>query len=103
MRIDPSLLTVIFVSAMNADCTRRASGLRRSLAVRHFLAERDAGFGAEPLVILILHDHADALGHIPEVQNVVRVGVNREPVLAVDLLAIGFKFRELIILSLIHI
>src|ERR1035437_2715750 len=64
-------------------------------AVLHHVAELDGGAAFVPLVILILHGHAD--GHVfaaLEVQGVVGAGVGGEPVLLIDLFAVGFELGE---------
>src|SRR5215471_457705 len=63
---------------------------RRVRSLRQFLTfVDDPALGAEALVVGVLHDLADL--HVPqlEVQRIVDVGISREPVLAVNLFAIG--------------
>jgi hypothetical protein len=64
------------------------------------VAVTDGGLALVPLVVLILHRHADAdVVAVLEAESVVGVGVGGKPVLAVDLLAIGFELGERLVLA----
>src|SRR3979490_2903370 len=88
---------------------RSVSRLRRGLRLRGWLAVGAAhvsvlnrAFRLELvfLVVVVLEHNLDPLRWaIFEVQRVVRVGIGGEPVLPVDLLAISFEFRELLIFA----
>src|ERR1035437_1465383 len=71
---------------------------RRLGLVVHHVAVLDGGPAFVVFVVLVFHDHADAhVIPILEVQRVVGARVSGEPVLAVDLLAIGLEFGELVV------
>src|SRR5947209_8712891 len=61
------------------------------------VAVLDLRLALELLIVFVFHGLANALRARFEVEGVVRDGVRREPILAVDLLAIGLEFGELII------
>ena len=61
------------------------------------LAERDRRGALELLVVLVLDDHLDLLRTALEGQRVVGVGINREPVVVVDLIAVGLESRKLLV------
>src|SRR5712691_970026 len=67
----------------------------RGLVVLDLVAEGDLGFRLELLVVLVAHGLPDAhVVAVGEVERIVGDRVSGEPVLAVDLLAVGLKFRE---------
>src|SRR5580658_4228032 len=72
---------------------------RRCSFVIHYIAEFNARFALVVLIVLIADDQLDPLRKIPEVQRIVGVSVRGKPILAVDLLAIGGKTRELVVLA----
>src|ERR1019366_5064421 len=68
---------------------------RARLANVHHLAVLDAGAAFVLLVILVLHGHADGYVFAAlEVQRIGGAGVGGEPVLLVDLFAIGFELGK---------
>src|ERR1035437_1561111 len=71
---------------------------RRLGLVVHHVAIFDGGPAFVVFVVLVFHHHANAhVIPVFEVQRVVGARVGREPVLAVDLLAVGFEFGELVV------
>ena len=81
---------------------RRWRSGRRTLrfAFVHDVPERDRRPAFIAFVILILHQHSNGMVFaVLEMQCVVGSGVRRKPVLAVDLLAVGLEFRELVVLA----
>src|ERR1017187_5966939 len=70
---------------------------RGSCLVVHHVAITDGGLPFVSLVVLVFHGLADAHRTGFEMQRVIGVGVGREPVLAVDLLAVGFELGKLLV------
>src|SRR5258707_7619645 len=58
---------------------------------RDLALERDPRLHAEPLVVRVLEDLSDVHVTALEMQEIVRAGVGREPVFAVNLLPVGDK------------
>src|SRR5215472_7664462 len=80
--------------SMAFGVTESRSGLfrrLRALVVFHFALEYDSGGRSEALVVGVLDDLAYVHVIGPEMQSVVRASIGREPVLAVDLFAVGYK------------
>src|ERR1039457_5953881 len=75
---------------------------RRRLGRRlHRIPVTDRRLAFVVFVVLILHGHPDPdVLAVLEVQRVVGVGVGREPILAVDLLAIGLDLGESLVATL---
>src|SRR5947209_8419129 len=75
--------------------------LRRVLLVwLGFALEDDARVRSEPLVVRVLDGFPDMNITVGEMQVVIGSGIGREPVLAVDLLAVGHKFGEKVLVAL---
>src|SRR5215469_1381036 len=75
------------ITAIRSGLLRRL----RALVVFHFALEYDSRGRSEALVVGVFDDLAYV--HIigPEMQSVVRASIGREPVLSVDLFAVGYK------------
>src|SRR5437870_2383204 len=82
------------------ECSRRSKRSSMVIAARHSqfshkaLLHRKFRFHAESLIAAVLDLQPLALRSRLEVQSIVRVGVNRKPVLSIDRLANGGKARK---------
>src|SRR6516165_7839765 len=76
-------------------------GLLGAVLVNHF-AVLDYGLALVLLVVFVLDGHADPLRPALKVQRVVRLSVRGKPILAVDLLAVSFELRELVVRTLLQ-
>src|SRR5207249_6748648 len=60
----------------------------------HFIAYGYLDLGFKPFVIFIFHNFSDSHILCRKLQYVIRLGVSWKPILAIDILSIGFKSRE---------